>query len=153
MKSIFASLVAAALLVAATARAQDGSAPPTAPQAEVEPDLAALMAKQQERHIKLWFAGQAGNWPLAGYEIGELEDGFDDVGKMLGGDLVDNVVGAALKGLDKVIADKNRSGFPAAFDALSAGCNNCHHMLDHAFISIQRPTLLPYSDQSFAPSK
>jgi hypothetical protein len=40
-----------------------------------------------------------------------------------------------------------------AFDSLSAGCNNCHHTLDHAFIVIQRPSLLPYSDQAFQPQK
>ncbi len=32
------------------------------------------MAQQQERHIKLWFAGQGSNWPLADYEIGKLKD-------------------------------------------------------------------------------
>ena len=54
------------------------------------------MAQQQERHIKLWFAGHAVNWPLADYEIGELSDGFDDVGTMLGGGLVKKHVGAPL---------------------------------------------------------
>ena len=43
------------------------------------------MALQQLRHIKLWFAGRAGNWPLADYEIDELKDGFDDVNKLIGG--------------------------------------------------------------------
>jgi hypothetical protein len=63
------------------------------------------------------------------------------------------MVGAPIKALQKVVDDKDRAAFPAAFDKLSAGCNTCHHTLDHPFISIQRPTSLPYSDQSFTPQK
>src|SRR5262245_49113865 len=36
------------------------------------PELGELMILQQVRHTKLWFAGEAGNWPLAEYEIEEL---------------------------------------------------------------------------------
>ncbi len=111
------------------------------------------MTLQQLRHIKLWFAGHGGNWPLADYEVGELEEGFDDVTKLLGPAIVDKQVGAPIKALEKAVADKNRSAFDAAFDSLSAGCNSCHRTLDHGFIVIQRPTLLPYSNQNFAPQK
>lgn len=31
------------------------------------------------RHAKHWFAAEARNWPLAAYELDELEEGFDDV--------------------------------------------------------------------------
>jgi hypothetical protein len=55
--------------------------------------------------------------------------------------------------LQKIVDDKNAAGFAAAYDRLSAGCNSCHRTLDHAFIAIQRPTVLPYSDQNFAPQK
>ena len=41
------------------------------------------MTLQQLRHIKLWFAGRAGNWRLADYEIGELQEGFGDVDKLV----------------------------------------------------------------------
>jgi len=105
------------------------------------------------RHIKLWFAGRAGNWPLADYEIGELKEGFDDVSQLLGGEIVNEHVGAPLAGLQKVIDGKNSAAFTAAFDRLSAGCNGCHHALDHAFIVIRRPIALPYGDQSFVPRK
>ena len=47
----------------------------------------------------------------------------------------------------------DRAEFDLAFDSLSAGCNSCHRTLDHGFIVIQRPTLLPYSNQNFAPQK
>ena len=111
------------------------------------------MALQQMRHIKLWFAGRAGNWPLADYEIDELKEGFDEVNKQLGGDTVEKAVGARISALEKAVEAKDRAAFMSAFDKLTAGCNGCHHMLDRAFIAIQRPSLLPYSNQSFAARK
>ena len=153
MRPNLAVLVAAAMLAALTANAQEPPKQAPAAEADSEPQLPGLgeiMALQQMRHIKLWFAGHAANWPLADYEIGELNEGFDDVNKLLGGDTVEKHVGGPIKALEKIIADKNRAAFPAAFDNLSAGCNSCHHSLDHGFIVIQRPTSLPYSNQSFS---
>jgi hypothetical protein len=154
MKVTCAALIVTATLMAA-AHAQD-AAKPAAPAEESTanlPGLGEIMTLQQLRHIKLWFAGHGGNWPLADYEIGELEEGFDDVNKLLGGDTVEKQVGGPIKALEKTIADKSRPEFDTAFDSLSAGCNSCHHSLDHGFIVIQRPTLLPYSNQNFAPQK
>src|SRR5580698_7363959 len=125
MRLSFAVLIGMALLAVPTANAQDQPAGP----------------------------GLGGNWPLADYEIGELNEGFEDVNKLLGGDTVDKAVGAPMQALQKIIDEKNSAAFPAAFDQLTAGCNSCHHTLDHGFIAIQRPTLLPYSNQNFAPQK
>jgi hypothetical protein len=154
MKPIVAALIAAALLAALKASAQEGSTqqaavPPIANEPYV-PGLGEIMALQQMRHIKLWFAGRAGNWPLADYEIDELKEGFDGVNKQLGGDTVDKAVGAQISALEKVVEAKDRAAFTGAFDKLSAGCNSCHQLLDRGFIVIRRPSLLPYSDQSFA---
>jgi hypothetical protein len=117
------------------------------------PGLGEIMPLQQLRHIKLWFAGHGGNWPLADYELDELGEGFDDVSKIVGGDIVDKQVGAPMKALEKAVEDKNRAAFDTAFDQLSAGCNSCHRSLDRKFIVIQRPASLPYSNQNFAPQK
>lgn len=154
MKAAIALLAAASMLaLPMAARAQDqAQQSAAAPQDEpYQPNLSDIMAHQQERHIKLWFAGHAGNWPLADYEIGELGDGFDDVGKLLGGDIAKQHVGDALDALQKAVDAKDTAAFAAAYDKLSAGCNACHHTLDHAFIVIARPALLPYSDQVFGP--
>lgn len=155
MKPIFAALFAALLLTAGIACAQpsvkldEGSAE----EAEHLLHLSEIMVQQQMRHIKLWFAGDGGNWPLADYELDQLKDGFDDVANILGGDLAQQHVGGAISGLEKAIDAKDRDAFVSAFDRLSAGCNECHHTLDHAFIAIERPVLAPYSDQSFSPRK
>lgn len=152
MKILTVAAVASLCLAVLGANAQNGPAPSGSEPAAQSAGLTEIMILQQLRHIKLWFAGQAGNWTLADYEIGELSDGFADVDKLLGG-TAETMVGAPLKELQKAVDDKNNTAFTAAYDRLSAGCNACHHALDHAFIVIQRPASLPYSDQSFAPQK
>lgn len=163
MRPMRGAVIAAVLLIAPAAGAQDKPAqnapaaqpaPAAAPPEEpYQPGLGEIMSLQQMRHIKLWFAGNAANWRLADYEIGELGEGFDDVRKLVGDEIVDQHIGEPIKALQKAIDNKDRKAFVAAFDNLSAGCNACHHALDHAFIAIQRPSLLPYSDQNFVPQK
>jgi len=155
MKPAVAALIGIVLLGALAARAQQTDKPAASPpEADAGgPGLGEIMTLQQLRHIKLWFAGRARNWPLADYELGELNEGFEDVSKLLGGDIIEKNVGATMKDLQKIVDDKNAAGFAAPYDRLSAGCNSCHRTLDHAFIAIQRPTVLPYSDQNFAPQK
>ena len=133
------------LLLASVANAEEVSS--------AQPDIGDIMMFQQERHLKLWFAGHAGNWPLADYEIGKLKDGFDDLDKLLGGDTVGKAVGAPIAAVEKAIESKDTGSFARAFDQLTAGCNSCHHTLDHAFIAIQRPSVSPYGNQNFAPQK
>ena len=155
MTPIAAALIAAVALAAPAASAQQGTkqADPSVEEAPEFLRLSGIMAQQQMRHIKLWFAGTAGNWPLADYEIDGLKEGFDDVAKLLGDDVAQQHVGDAMAELEKSVDAKNRDNFVVAFDKLSAGCNACHHTLDHAFIMIQRPALLPYSNQNFSPQK
>jgi len=151
MKLVSAALLAALVLAAGLACAQQGGKQDgSAEEAENLPHLNEIMAQQQMRHIKLWFAGNAGNWPLADYELDQLKDGFDDVAKLLGDDIAQQHVGAAISQLEKAIASKDREAFASAFDRLSTGCNACHGTLDHAFIVIQRPALAPYGDQNFS---
>ena len=102
MKLIAVALIAAVAL-AVPATAQQGSKQAD-PAVEETPDflhLSGIMAQQQMRHIKLWFAGAAGNWPLADYEIDGLKEGFDDVAKLLGDDIAQQHVGDAMAELEK----------------------------------------------------
>lgn len=144
----FAIAIAGCLLVASVSGAQE-----TSSGEGNDVNIGDVMAFQQERHLKLWFAGRAGNWPLADYEIGKLKDGFADIDKLIGGDTVGNAVAAPIAALEKAIESKNKDSFARAFDQLTAGCNSCHRTLDHAFIVIQRPEAWPYGNQSFAPPK
>jgi hypothetical protein len=144
----FAIAIAGCLLVASACGAEE-----TSSAAGNEPNIGDIMVFQQERHLKLWFAGRAGNWPLADYEIDKLKDGFDDIDKLMGGDTVGKAVGVPIAALEEAVENKDKDSFTRAFDQLTAGCNSCHHTLDHAFIVIQRPTVSPYGNQSFAPQK
>ncbi len=101
MNMRFAVLIVAVLLAIPVANAQDASEP-------YEPSIGDIMAQQQVRHLKLWFAGRAGNWPLADYEIGKLKDGFEDVNKQIGGDTVEKAVGGPIAALEKAIEGKDR---------------------------------------------
>ena len=120
--------------------------------------LGEIMSLQQMRHLKLWFAGQAKNWPLADYELDELKEGFDDVLKRFPthdgialAPLVKLIADQEIPELAKAIEARDGARFASAFDALTAGCNGCHQSAKHGFIVIQRPASQPYSNQSFAP--
>ena len=152
MNSMRAVLVAAAPL-AFVAGAQLASMEPARGGEPPPPKISEIMTQQQIRHIKLWFAGDAGNWPLADYEIDQLKDGFDDVNEQLGGDTVEKAVAGPISALEKAVEAKDRAAFIRAYDQLTAGCNSCHRALDHGFIVIRRPASRPYGDQSFAPQK
>jgi hypothetical protein len=122
--------------------------------------LGEIMSLQQMRHLKLWFAGQAKNWPLADYELDELKEGFDDVIKffpvkddMKIGDMAGSTVMPVMPDVKRAIDARDGAKFAAAFDKLTAACNACHQASNHAFIVIQRPTTSPYANQSFTPKK
>jgi hypothetical protein len=127
-----------------------------ASQSRYVPGLGEIMSLTQMRHIKLWFAGEAGNWPLAAYELDELQEGFDDAARLNPTHdgvpiavLVRDLTTEPLQQLSTAISAEDPVAFAAAFDSLSAVCNECHRAARHAFNVVQRPTSNPYSDQVF----
>ena len=84
--------------------------------APFNPQMAALMSMLiQPRHTKLGLAGKAENWPLAGYMLKELRQGFAVVAKAVPRwkglpvpDLVDAAVSQPLTLLDYAIKLKYR---------------------------------------------
>ena len=116
-----------------------------------------MMTLTQMRHTKLWFAGAAGNWPLAAYEIAELKEGFDEIiafhpthDDVSIDELLPQMMADPLEHLDGAIAAKDSVRFIAAFNALTAGCNSCHQAAAFALNVVTRPTTNPYSNQNFA---
>jgi len=160
----------AAALCAACGAPRSGSpgvepAPVTSPAALAGvaiPGLGELMAFNQMRHAKLWFAGEAGNWKLAAYELDELGEGFDDVVRYHPthkdspvpiGESVEKIMRQPLADVRRAIEAKDRALFVQAFDAVTDGCNRCHQATNFGFNRVQRPTSNPYSNQAFAPPK
>jgi hypothetical protein len=118
------------------------------------------MTLQQMRHIKLWFAGQAGNWPLARYEIDELGEGFDDVIKyhpthkespVAPKDAIPRMILEPLAEVRAAAEKKDAAAFTQAYDRLTAACNNCHRATSFGFNVVGRPTANPYTNQVFQP--
>jgi len=126
------------------------------------PGLGEIMSVNQMRHAKLWFAGEAGNWPLAAYEVDELSEGFDDVVRLHPThkdspqplrDLVPELIDAPLAQLRGAIDARDKRRFEGAFDALTAACNACHQATRFGFNVVQRPTANPYTNQRFEPEQ
>jgi len=134
--------------------------PPSAPAEAYTPGLGEIMTLQQMRHLKLWFAGQAQNWPLADYELDELKEGYEDIVKYYPtkddaptGVMASAVIEKEVADLNKAIEAKDRKQFTAAFDKLTASCNACHQASKKQFIVVQRPGANPYANQSFGPPR
>lgn len=45
-----------------------------------------------------------------------------------------------IESLEKAANEKNKSDFIAKFETLTATCNSCHQLNEHAFIKIAIPT-------------
>jgi hypothetical protein len=127
------------------------------------PGLGDLMtAFVQPRHTKLGLAGAAQNWDYAAYELGELQEAFDDIGKqVLKHGKIDiapaiaSTVKPALDDVDKAIKAKDQAAFAKAYAGLTDACNACHKSADHPMIVIKAPDVAgtAFPDQDFAPAK
>jgi hypothetical protein len=155
------TFAALSLVLLAPARAAEEHPPHAAGGKETySSGLGEIMSLQQMRHLKLWLAGAAKNWPLADYELDELKEGFDDIVKFFPtkddmpiGQLAGSTAVPTLADVKGAIDARDSKKFAAAFDKLTAACNTCHQATKHEFIVIQRPTSSPYSNQSFTPKK
>jgi hypothetical protein len=126
------------------------------------PDLGDLMLQQQMRHAKLWFAGEAGNWKLAAYEIAELREGFEEIARLHPthkdapvpiDQAIETIIKEPVDNLSQAIAKADRKAFEEAFDNVTAGCNGCHEATDYGFSVLQRPKSNPFPNQNFAPPR
>jgi hypothetical protein len=124
------------------------------------PGLGEIMTLNQMRHAKLWFAGQAGNWPLAAYELDELEEGFENAvrfhptqeGSPISiAEVVPLMTRGPVKDLRAAIDRRDPTAFTEAFDALTAACNGCHQATNFGFNVVTRPTGNAFFNQNFAP--
>jgi hypothetical protein len=155
---------------AVAARGQIPSNPPQqSPQASAPskdlpktylPGLGDFMGRIQTDHAKLWLAGDARNWELAEYQLGELKEVFSDVQDLVPryqnipvGDMIDAIITGTITDLENAIATQDFGKFSAAFDHLTTACNSCHQAANRGFIAIRRPTQSNFSNQDFSPAK
>ena len=131
---------------------------PTCAAPPFKPGLGEIMTLTQMRHAKLWYAGEARNWPLAAYEADELGEGFDDVVHfwpthpdlpLPPAELVPKLVAQPLDAVRAAIAAQDAAAFEASFDKLTAGCNSCHQATNHGFNVVRRPVAGWFGNQDF----
>jgi hypothetical protein len=77
-------------------------------------DLGDFMAGTQRNHEKLWFSGQARNWPLADYHLAELKEILSDVEDYIPrynnvpiGEMIDAVITGQIADLERAVATKD----------------------------------------------
>jgi len=125
------------------------------------PGLGEFMSATQMRHSKLWFAGQAGNWALAAYELDEIKEGFGEITRFHPThpgspvpirEILPKLMRAPLARLQVAISSQNLEKFDEAFDSLTASCNACHQAEKFGFNVITRPSSNPYTNQDFSPA-
>ena len=163
-----AAAMFAAMLVPLVGLAQTPSvpAPSAAPAAGAAapkvyvPGLEQFMNVILTEHNKLWFAAQAGNWPLADYELGEIKEIMGDVQDHVPvfknlplAQMIDAVITKEIVDLEKAIAAKDFKKFAAGYDALNKACNACHAGTENGFVVIKRPTTPAFTNQDYAPRK
>lgn len=121
---------------------------------ELAPGLGEYMTTIQLHAGKMWFAANAANWDLAGYELDELKETME-AAKALNteknGVKVSNVLDAVLKTqiaqLDAAIKSKSKAEFQNSYDAALSACNGCHSEAGFKFIQIVRPAAPPVTNQ------
>lgn len=131
------------------------------PEPAFTPGLGEIMTLTQMRHAKLWFAGQDSNWPLASYELDELNEGLEDAAKFHPThkdaelpipQLIEKIMKAPITHLEEAVGAKDQDRFTKAFDELTDGCNSCHQATKFGFNVVTRPASNPYSNQIFQPA-
>ena len=116
------------------------------------PGLGEFMSDIQVHHAKLWFAGTAGNWKLADFEVGEIKETLDDVVKYCS-DRPEvaslPMIRPALDSVSVTVNSGNLPAFKSAFVSLTSACNNCHRAVKHEFNVIKVPDSPPFTNQVF----
>ena len=112
----------------------------------------------------LWFAGQAGNWPLANYyysearnhvrwliRINPLPKGPDGMPVDLKGifDAIDTSTFAAVKA---AIDKKDSAQFPVVYKAALESCYSCHKSVGRAYLRPQIPKTVPQTIVNMDPT-
>ncbi|MEO7332118.1 MAG: hypothetical protein ABI193_26315 [Minicystis sp.] len=148
---LVAALVISSLVACARpdpgADQRPGSAPAaTTAVAEQGPHYGTVMVELGHRFEVLGKAMNADRFELAEFEVGEMEEIFEDdlphatppreiKGVNLAG-LADAFAKTNLPELQKATKGKDKAAFAAAFNRASETCNGCHKATGHSFIEI-----------------
>lgn len=130
---------------------------PAKAQEHYKPRLNLMMVATQLGHFKLWYAGAVQNWPLANYELAQIQASIDEAIRLYPNSSASDMrmMAPEANELEDAIKAKDGAKFSSAFSKLTAACNNCHEAAGFGFIKIRDPRLSPietspFSDESFS---
>src|SRR5213078_3939700 len=149
---VLASQVAviAAPSTAPAKQAQPTPTPLTLQQlSDIQPGLGTIMIEYGHRMAAMWFAGEAGNWDFAEYQLIEMRE-IQEVGETTRparAPALKSFESSFLDPLDEAIKAKDKAKFESAYNSAIQGCNSCHGSQTSAdfqqgftFIKVQVPT-------------
>lgn len=119
-----------------------------------------VMADYQRYADKIYFAGKAENWELAGWYLWKLRkaswvvaDGlvteYRSVEDYDVADLTQSMLWPALDGLDSAVEAKNPVSFQKSYEALINTCNACHQVSQHGFVKVVEPDTPTHRNQQY----
>lgn len=119
--------------------------------------LLTLMHNMQYYGHKLGLAIDAGNKPLMGFYVHEVEEVIEAVSEIDSYDgiaiatLLESTLKPRFEALEGAIEVGEAERVDAAYDTLLAGCNECHRSANRPYLVIERNRDNPYPQQ-FKPS-
>ena len=128
---------------------------------QLRPELGSQMLELQMRHDRLWWAGQAGNWNLAYFMIGEIGEALRGIEETNGeapelqpeklADVMPAMMDPAIRTVQKALEKQDQAEFAKAYDQLSAACTACHKVAGADFLIIERPKTPLLDNLRYAP--
>jgi hypothetical protein len=116
------------------------------------PSQSHMMADVGEHFANLWFAGEAENWPLADFYLGETKSHLrwavrripirkDNRGNEINlPGILEAFENSQLKELKQVIERKDRAGFERTYKESLTMCYSCHKATDKHYLRLKIPT-------------
>jgi hypothetical protein len=94
----------------------------------IQPGLGTVMIEYGHRMAAVWFAGEAGNWDMAHYQIIEMVE-IQETGETTRparAQALKSFESSFLDPLDEAIKSNDKTKFEAAYNSAIQGCNSCH---------------------------
>ena len=122
------------------------------------PSLAVVMGLVQLSHFKLWLAGNLRNWPLAEYELSQMNATLQEPRALFPNVPAADTSVMSAEELRDAIRTKDGDKFDAAFEKFTSECNSCHQRVGLSFIKMRVPVTSPImtsplSNELFVPDQ
>ena len=122
--------------------------------AMIQPGTSRIMPEIGEKTWKLYYAGEATNWPLAKYYWKECKKLFElvSVTRPKHEDAIDEYLRDSWAPIESAIKDENWDSFKKAFDQCVDDANAWHEKKDKGYIRWKLPEMPP-PDVDFEPRR